>query len=42
MSEYKITDEFLKAREDFIGRVKKELLGPGSEYEFPDAANELV
>ena len=32
--------EFLSARDEYITRVKEELLGPGSEISIPDAENE--
>lgn len=34
--------EFLLARDEYIARVKEELLGPGSEISIPDAEHELI
>lgn len=34
--------EFLSARDEYITRVKEELLGPGSEISIPDAEHELI
>ena len=34
--------EFLAARDEYIARVKAELLGPGSEISIPDAEHELI
>ena len=35
-------NEFLSARDEYIARVKEELLGPGSEISIPDAEHELI
>ena len=35
-------NEFLSARDEYITRVKEELLGPGSEISIPDAEHELI
>ena len=35
-------NEFLSARDEYIARVKAELLGPGSEISIPDAEHELI
>lgn len=35
-------NEFLPARDEYIARVKAELLGPGSELSIPDAEHELI
>jgi len=35
-------NEFLSARDEYIARVKEELLGPGSELSIPDAEYELI
>lgn len=35
-------NEFLSARDEYIARVKEELLGPGSELSIPDAEHELI
>lgn len=34
--------DYIDARELFIQRVKKQLLGPGSEYDIPDREHELI
>lgn len=34
--------ELIKAREEYINMVKAELLGPGSEFSFPDVEHELI
>lgn len=34
--------DFLNARETLVEEVKKELLGPGSEYSIPDAEHEII
>lgn len=34
--------EFLSARDEYITRVKEELLGPGSEISIPDSEHELI
>ena len=34
--------EFLSARDEYIARIKAELLGPGSEVSIPDAEHELI
>lgn len=36
------TDKLIKAREEYIELIKKELLGPGSEISIPDAEHELI
>ncbi len=36
------TEKLIKAREDYIELIKKELLGPGSEISIPDAEHELI
>ena len=35
-------NEYLSARDEYIARVKAELLGPGSEISIPDAEHELI
>ena len=35
-------NEYIAARRDFVERVKKELLGPGSEVCIPDVEHELI
>jgi len=34
--------ELIKARDEYIERIKAELLGPGSEFSIPDAEHELI
>lgn len=34
--------EMLKARDEYIELVKKELMGPGSEISIPDSEHELI
>ncbi len=36
------SDNFLSARDEYIQRIKEELLGPGSEISIPDAEHELI
>ena len=36
------TEKLIKAREDYIELIKRELLGPGSEISIPDAEHELI
>jgi len=35
-------EELKKARNELVNEVRKELLGPGSEFNIPDAENELI
>ena len=37
-----IREHMVTARDEYIDRVKKELLGPGSEFSVPDAEHELI
>ena len=34
--------EMIKTREEYVSLIKKELLGPGSEFSVPDAEHELI
>ena len=34
--------EYINARSEYVNLIKKELLGPGSEIEIPDAEHELI
>jgi hypothetical protein len=38
----KTTIEMINAREEYIGLIRSELLGPGSEISIPDAEHELI
>jgi len=42
MTTAEIREQMIAAREEYIELVKKELLGPGSEFSVPDAAHELI
>lgn len=42
MTSSKIRAEMISAREKYIGIIKAELLGPGSEFSLPDAEHELI
>ena len=35
-------NEYIEARKEYVERVKKELLGPGSEVSIPDEEHELI
>ena len=35
-------NEYIAARKEYVERVKKELLGPGSEVSIPDEEHELI
>lgn len=35
-------EEYIKARQDYIELIKRELLGPGSEISIPDVEHELI
>lgn len=37
-----IENEFIRAREQLIEKVRKQMLGPGSEYSIPDEKHELI
>ena len=37
-----MSNEYLTARSRYVNLIKKELLGPGSEIELPDAEHELI
>jgi hypothetical protein len=37
-----IHQQLIDVREEYINLIKKELLGPGSEYNYPDADHELI
>lgn len=37
-----IIKDFIAAREELINLVKKQMLGPGSEYSIPDAEHEII
>ncbi len=42
MSNSMIKQELIAAREEYVKSVKTELIGPGSEFSFPDAEHELI
>lgn len=42
MNENEIRKCMIDAREEYIEMVKSEMLGPGSEFSFPDAEHELI
>ena len=42
MTGSEIRKEMISAREEYIGIIRAELLGPGSEFSFPDAEHELI
>ena len=37
-----MSNEYIEARKEYVERVKKELLGPGSEVNIPDEEHELI
>lgn len=37
-----LKNEMIRARDEFITLIKKELLGPGSEVSIPDEEHELI
>ncbi|WP_028550011.1 helicase-related protein [Paenibacillus sp. UNC451MF] len=36
------SDQFLKTRDDIVDELRKELLGPGSEFSLPDEDHEII
>ncbi len=42
MTTGEIREQMIDARDEYIDLVKKELLGPGSEFSVPDAEHELI
>ena len=42
MTGSEIKKEMISAREEYIGIIKAELLGPGSEFSLPDVEHELI
>lgn len=42
MTDNEIKKAMILAREQYIGMIKTELLGPGSEFSIPDAEHELI
>lgn len=42
MTGSEIRKEMISAREEYIGIIRAELLGPGSEFSLPDAEHELI
>ena len=37
-----IRQQLIDARDEYIGRIRAELMGPGSEFSVPDGAHELI
>ena len=37
-----MSNEYIEARKEYVERVRRELLGPGSEVSIPDAEHELL
>ena len=42
MSKKEIQEQLIRARDEYIRLIKSELLGPGSEFNIPDAEHELI
>lgn len=42
MNNSEIREQLIMARDEYIELIKKELMGPGSEFPFPDAEHELI
>ena len=42
MKKTEISNELLKARDEYIEQIKAELMGPGSEFSYPDKEHELI
>jgi cobalamin biosynthesis protein CobT len=42
MDKHKITEELLQARQTLVDTFRRELLGPGSEVDYPDVEHELI
>ena len=42
MTDSTIRQSMISAREEYIGRIRDELLGPGSEFSLPDKEHELI
>lgn len=42
MTGNEIRRAMISAREEYIGMIRSELLGPGSEFSIPDAAHEII
>jgi hypothetical protein len=42
MNDLDLRRQAYEARKTLISEIKKELLGPGSEYSIPDAAHEII
>ena len=42
MTGSEIRQAMISAREEYIGIIKDELLGPGSEFSLPDREHELI
>lgn len=42
MKTNEIRQQLIDARDEYIGRIRAELMGPGSEFSVPDGAHELI
>lgn len=42
MTDSTIRQSMISAREEYIGIIRDELLGPGSEFSLPDKEHELI
>ena len=42
MKNKEISEYMIEARDEYIGLIKSELMGPGSEFPIPDAEHELI
>ena len=42
MNNREIRTWLISARDEYINIIKSELMGPGSEFSFPDAQHELI
>lgn len=42
MNSKEIRERLIEARDEYIGIIKSELMGPGSEFSVPDAEHELI
>lgn len=42
MNNKEIREQLIAARDEYIGLIKAELMGPGSEFVFPEAEHELI
>ena len=42
MRDSEIRKHLIDARDEYIGIIKSEILGPGSEFNYPDIEHELI